>query len=84
MLASLPQVGAVALKAVLLYVTAVFLLRLGVRRTLARLSVVDVVVGGLVGRTITARDASWLEGATGLAVLTGCSRCCGSSRPYAA
>lgn len=67
------RLGSVALKAVLLYATAVLLLRIAERRTLARLSAVDVVVGvalgAIVGRTITSPDTSWSEGALGLAVL---------------
>lgn len=67
------RLGEVALKAVLLYGTAVVLLRVGERRTLSRLSTTDVVVGvalgAIVGRSITSPDTSWSEGAVGLLVL---------------
>lgn len=63
-----------ALKAVLLYVTAVIALRAGGRRTLAELSAYDfvaaVAVGAIVGRLPSAPDASYLSGvATLLAIL---------------
>ncbi|WP_210405972.1 YetF domain-containing protein [Micromonospora sp. MH33] len=63
-----------ALKAFLLYVTAVVGLRAGGRRTLAELSAYDfvaaVAVGAIVGRLPSAPDASYLSGAvTLLAIL---------------
>ena len=66
--------GWVALKAFLLYVTAVIGLRAGGRRTLAELSPYDfvaaVAVGAIVGRLPSAPDASYLSGAvTLLAIL---------------
>jgi uncharacterized membrane protein YcaP (DUF421 family) len=68
------EIGWVVLKAVLLYLTAVFGFRLGERRTLAQLSPFDfvaaVAVGAIVGRVPNAHDASYLAGAaTLLAVL---------------
>jgi uncharacterized membrane protein YcaP (DUF421 family) len=60
----------VAIKAVLLYFTAVFCFRLGERRTLAQLSPFDfvaaVAVGSIVGRVPNAHDASYLAGAATL------------------
>lgn len=66
--------GWVALKAFLLYVTAVIGLRAGGRRTLAELSAYDfvaaVAVGAIVGRLPSAPDASYLSGvATLVAIL---------------
>ncbi|MBQ1016807.1 DUF421 domain-containing protein [Micromonospora sp. D93] len=62
--------GWVALKAFLLYVTAVIGLRAGGRRTLAELSPYDfvaaVAVGAIVGRLPSAPDASYLSGAVTL------------------
>ncbi|MGW5671789.1 DUF421 domain-containing protein [Micromonospora sp. NPDC003776] len=68
--------GWVALKAFLLYVTAVIALRAGGRRTLAELSAYDfvaaVAVGAIVGRLPSAPDSSYLSGvATLLAILAG-------------
>lgn len=70
------ELGWVALKALLLYLTAVALLRIGPRRTLADLSAFDfvaaVAVGAIVGRLPNAHDASYLTGAVTLgAVLLG-------------
>jgi uncharacterized membrane protein YcaP (DUF421 family) len=60
----------VAAKAVLLYLTAVFCLRVGERRTLADLSPFDFVavaaVGSVVGRLPSASDSSYLAGAATL------------------
>ncbi|NES16924.1 MULTISPECIES: DUF421 domain-containing protein [Micromonospora] len=72
----LDWLGWVALKAFLLYVTAVIGLRAGGRRSLAELSAYDfvaaVAVGAIVGRLPSARDASYLSGvATLLAILAG-------------
>lgn len=70
--------GAVAAKAVLLYVSAVAGLRLGKRRTLAELSpfdfVVAVAVGAIVGRVPNASTTSWVEGAVTLAALIAAHR----------
>jgi uncharacterized membrane protein YcaP (DUF421 family) len=57
----------VALKALLLYVTAIAGFRLGERRTLAEMSAFDfvaaVAVGSIVGRVPNANTTSYLEGA---------------------
>jgi uncharacterized membrane protein YcaP (DUF421 family) len=63
----------IALKAILLYLTAVLGFRLGERRTLAQLSPFDVVaavaVGAIVGRVPNAHDASYLSGAATLVAI---------------
>jgi uncharacterized membrane protein YcaP (DUF421 family) len=63
----------VVVKSVLLYGTALLLLRVGERRTLAQLNIFDVIVavalGAIVGRVATASDSSWAEGAVALATL---------------
>jgi uncharacterized membrane protein YcaP (DUF421 family) len=64
---------AVVVKSVLLYGTALLLLRAGERRTLAQLNIFDVIVavalGAIVGRAATASTTSWVEGAVALATL---------------
>ena len=64
------DVGWVALKALLLYLTAVFGFRLGERRTLAEMSAFDfvaaVAVGAIVGRVPNANGTSYLAGAVTL------------------
>jgi uncharacterized membrane protein YcaP (DUF421 family) len=64
------ELGWVAAKAVLLYLTAVLCLRLGGGRTLADLSPFDFVavaaVGSVVGRLPSASDSSYLAGAATL------------------
>ena len=64
------QIGWVAAKAFLLYLTAVFGFRLGERRTLAEMSAFDfvaaVAVGAIVGRVPNASTTSYLEGAATL------------------
>ncbi len=73
------EVGWVAAKAVLLYITAVLGLRLGERRTLADLSPFDFValaaVGSVVGRLPSATDSSYLAGAATLVALLAAHRC---------
>lgn len=63
----------VAVKTLLLYVTALAGLRLGTRRTLAQMSLFDFVtalaVGAIIGRTATASETSYLEGAVALVTL---------------
>lgn len=63
----------VALKAFLLYLTAVLAMRVGGRRTLAELSAYDfvaaVAVGAIVGRLPSAPDASFLSGAVTLVAI---------------
>ena len=64
------QLGWVAAKALLLYLTAVFGFRLGERRTLAEMSAFDfvaaVAVGAIVGRVPNASTTSYLADATTL------------------
>ncbi|MFF3671766.1 DUF421 domain-containing protein [Microtetraspora malaysiensis] len=64
------SLGWVAVKTILLYVTAVAGLRLTKRRMIAELSPFDfvaaVAVGAIVGRTATALDTSYLTGAAAL------------------
>lgn len=68
-----PQLGQVAGKAGLLYVTALVGLRLAERRTLAQLTIIDVVaavaVGAVVGRTAVAGNQSYVTGAVALVTL---------------
>src|SRR5690242_16991235 len=67
------HLGAVVGKAVLMYVVALLLLRVGERRTLAQWTSIDfvaaVAVGAIVGRTATAQTASWVTGAVALATI---------------
>ena len=62
--------GWVAVKALLLYLTAVIGFRLGERRTLAEMSAFDfvaaVAVGAIVGRVPNSNTTSYLAGATTL------------------
>jgi uncharacterized membrane protein YcaP (DUF421 family) len=64
------EVGWVALKALLLYLTAVVGFRLGKRRTLAEMSPFDfvaaVAVGAIVGRVPNASTTSYIAGAATL------------------
>ena len=67
------QIGWVAVKALLLYLTAVFGFRLGERRTLAQMSPFDfvaaVVVGAIIGRVPNAEGTSYLAGAATLVTI---------------
>jgi uncharacterized membrane protein YcaP (DUF421 family) len=69
------EIGWIAAKAALLYLTAVIGFRLGERRTLAQLSPFDVVaavaVGAIVGRIPNAHDASYVSGAATLLAVLG-------------
>jgi uncharacterized membrane protein YcaP (DUF421 family) len=71
------QVGIVAAKTALLYASALVVLRLGERRTLAQWTLIDfaaaVAVGAIVGRTATS-NSSWITGAVALAVLVAVHR----------
>lgn len=73
------ELGWVAAKAFLLYLTAVFALRLGKRRALADLSPFDfvaaVAVGAVVGRLPSASDSSYLAGAATLFAVLAAHRC---------
>lgn len=63
----------VALKTLLLYCTALAGLRVATRRTLAQMSLFDFVtalaVGAVIGRTATADETSYIQGAVALATL---------------
>jgi uncharacterized membrane protein YcaP (DUF421 family) len=63
-------VAGAAVKAALMYATALLGLRLAHRRTLAQWTAIDfaaaVAVGAIIGRTAIARDQSYLEGAVAL------------------
>lgn len=68
------NLGWVALKAILLYLTAILGLRLGERRTLAEMSAFDfvaaVAVGAIIGRVPNSSSTSYAQGAiTLIAVL---------------
>jgi uncharacterized membrane protein YcaP (DUF421 family) len=67
------QLGGVVGKAALMYATALVLLRIGERRTLAQWTLIDfaaaVAIGAIVGRTATARNSSWVVGAVALATI---------------
>ncbi len=70
LIGDISQLGWVAVKALLLYMTAVFGFRLGERRTLAEMSAFDfvaaVAVGAIVGRVPNSSTTSYLAGATTL------------------
>ncbi len=80
------ELGWVAKKAVLLYLTAVLGLRLGECRTLADLSPFDFVaaaaVGSVVGRLPSASDSSYLAGAATLVALLAAHRCVSRLRRF--
>ncbi len=67
------QLGEVAGKAALMYVTALVGLRLGERRTLAQWTIIDfataVAMGAIVGRTAIADGQSYLTGEVALSTL---------------
>jgi uncharacterized membrane protein YcaP (DUF421 family) len=67
------HLGWVALKALLMYATALGALRLGERRTLAQWTLIDfataVAMGAIVGRTATATTQSYATGAVALVTL---------------
>ncbi len=73
LLGGFSELGWVAVKALLLYLTAVFGFRLGERRTLAEMSAFDfvaaVAVGAIVGRVPNASTTSYIAGATTLVTL---------------
>ncbi|MBK1657088.1 DUF421 domain-containing protein [Paracraurococcus ruber] len=75
MVGNAADVGWVALKALLLYLTAVIGFRLGERRTLAQLSPFDfvaaVAVGAIVGRVPNAQDGTYLNGLVTLVAVLG-------------
>jgi uncharacterized membrane protein YcaP (DUF421 family) len=67
------HLGTVAAKAALMYATALVLLRMGERRTLAQWTIIDfvtaVAIGAIVGRTAIAGGQAYLTGAVALATL---------------
>jgi len=67
------QLGEVAGKAALMYLTALVGLRLGERRTLAQWTIIDfataVAIGAIVGRTAIAEGQPYLTGAVALSTL---------------
>jgi uncharacterized membrane protein YcaP (DUF421 family) len=71
------QLGQVAAKAVLMYVTALVVLRLGERRTLAQWTIIDfataVAMGAIIGRTAIAQQ-SYVTGAVALVTLVAVHR----------
>ena len=73
------QLGWMAAKATLLYLTALIGFRLGKRRALADLSAFDfvaaVAVGAIVGRVPNASDASYLAGAATLVAVLATHAC---------
>lgn len=73
LIGGVPQLGWVALKALLLYIAAAFGFRLGERRTLAEMSAFDFVaavgVGAIIGRVPNSSTTSYLSGATTLVTL---------------
>lgn len=67
------ELGAVAGKAALMYVTALVMLRLGERRTLAQWTIIDfataVAMGAVIGRTAVAGTQSYVTGAAAVITL---------------
>jgi uncharacterized membrane protein YcaP (DUF421 family) len=70
---------AVAAKAALIYGTAVLLLRMAERRTLAQWTIIDfataVAMGAVIARTAVAPDQSYLVGAVAVVTLVALHRC---------
>jgi uncharacterized membrane protein YcaP (DUF421 family) len=68
-----PELGSVAGKACLMFLAALIGLRLGERRTLAQLSIIDfviaVAIGAIIGRTAIASTQSFVTGAVALLTL---------------
>ncbi|MBV9410605.1 MAG: DUF421 domain-containing protein [Acidimicrobiia bacterium] len=71
------QLGQVAAKAALMYVTALVALRLGERRTLAQWTIIDfataVAMGAIIGRTAIAQQ-SYVTGAVAVVTLVAIHR----------
>ncbi|HET6793206.1 MAG TPA: YetF domain-containing protein [Acidimicrobiales bacterium] len=71
------ELGWVALKAVLMYATALAALRVGERRTLAQWTIIDfataVAMGAIIGRTAIAPQ-SWVFGAVAVVTLVAVHR----------
>jgi uncharacterized membrane protein YcaP (DUF421 family) len=72
------RLGLVAAKAALMYATALVMLRLGERRTLAQWTIIDfataVAMGAIIGRTATAGRQSYLTGAVAVVTLVAVHR----------
>lgn len=72
------DLGVTAAKAALMYGTALVLLRLGERRTLAQWTLIDVIaavaLGAIVGRTAVAQTQSYAAGAVALATVVAVHR----------
>jgi uncharacterized membrane protein YcaP (DUF421 family) len=72
------QLGWTIVKAFLLYLTALLLLRVAERRTLADLAPFDIVamvaIGAVIGRTATAAGTGYLVGAAALVTLVAAHR----------
>ena len=72
------SLGFVAAKAALMYVTALFALRVGERRTLAQWTIIDfataVAMGAIIGRTAIAGSQSYATGAVALVTLVAVHR----------
>jgi len=68
-----PDLFGFAVKATLIYGTALLGLRVGERRTLAQWTTIDfaaaVAIGAIVGRTALAKDQSYAVGAVALATI---------------
>lgn len=68
----------VAAKAALIYLTAVLVLRLAERRTIAEWTIVDfsaaVAMGAIIGRTAIAGDQSYVTGAVAIVTLAAAHR----------
>jgi uncharacterized membrane protein YcaP (DUF421 family) len=68
-----PDLFGVAVKVTLMYGTALLVLRMGERRTLAQWTTIDfaaaVAIGAIVGRTAVAKDQSYAVGAVALVTI---------------
>jgi len=73
-----PDLFGVAVKATLIYGTALLGLRVGKRRTLAQWTTIDfaaaVAIGAIVGRTAVAKDQSYAVGAVALVTIVAVHR----------
>jgi uncharacterized membrane protein YcaP (DUF421 family) len=73
-----PDLVGVAVKVTLIYGTALLVLRVGERRTLAQWTTIDfvaaVAIGAIVGRTAVAKDQSYAVGAVALVTIVAVHR----------
>ncbi|MDQ6936230.1 MAG: DUF421 domain-containing protein [Actinomycetota bacterium] len=78
LVSSWTQLGYVAAKASLIYVTALLALRVGERRTLAQWTLIDfaaaVAIGAIIGRTAVANSQSYATGAVALVTIVAAHR----------